>query len=367
MPRRSQRDLYEMLGVSRSATQDEIKKAYREQALKHHPDRNPGSKDAEERFKDINEAYQVLGDPDKRMHYDQFGDRAPFSYSQDFSGPSIDDLFTGLFEEFFGRGARRGPSRRRGADLRYDLKITLPEAFKGTQKNIRIERHQACETCNGTGMKPGTSPKTCPECGGSGSLRFQQGFFSISRTCMRCGGRGRVIEQSCPKCHGSGYEVRERQLNVPIPAGVDSGSIIRLSGEGEPGELGGTPGDLNVITFLEDHPIFQRQGTELLCELPVAFSKSALGAEVEVPTLEEPVRLKIPAGTQTGKVFKIKSKGMPSIDGRRGDLHIRVFVEIPEKLDHEEKKLIEKLAQSEKPENYPVQKTFWDKVKKSKE
>jgi len=368
MPRKSHRDLYQVLGVPRSATQEEVKKAYREQALKHHPDRNPDSKEAEEKFKDINEAYQVLGDSEKRLQYDQFGDRAPFSYSnQDFGFPTIDDLFTGLFDEFFGRGARRGPSRRRGADLRYDLKITLKEAFLGAEKNIRIERHQACETCGGIGMKPGTSPKTCPECGGSGNLRFQQGFFSISRTCMRCGGRGRVIEQSCPKCHGSGYDLKEKKLDLRIPAGVDTGTIIRLGGEGEPGDLGGTPGDLNVILFLEDHPIFQRQGTELLCELPVSFGKSALGAEVEVPTLEEAVRLKIPAGTQTGKVFRIKGRGMPSVNGHRGDLHIRIFVEVPEKLSHEEKKLIEKLSEEEKSENYPLQKIFREKVKKSRE
>jgi molecular chaperone DnaJ len=367
MPRRSHHDYYETLGVARGSDHETIKKAYRELALKFHPDRNPGSKEAEEKFKDINEAYQVLGDPEKRSQYDQYGDRAPFRVDfQDFGIPTIDDLFSGLFDEFFGRRTRKGPSRRRGADLRYDLKITLEEAFTGVEKKVKIDRHQTCPTCTGSGMKPGSAPVTCPECGGTGNLRYQQGFFAISRTCTRCGGRGRIIKEPCPKCHGSGFDEIEKELNVRIPAGVETGSILRLTGEGEPGEPGGASGDLNVIIFIEDHAVFQRQGTELLCEIPVSFTKAALGAEIEVPALDEMVRLKIPAGTQTGKTFRIKGKGMPSLSGNRGDLHIRVFVEVPAKLSGKEKDLVEKLSHEEKPENYPLQKHFWERIKKPK-
>ena len=365
--RTTHHDYYQILGVPRNADHEAIKKAYRELALKYHPDRNPGSKEAEEKFKDINEAYQVLGDPEKRAQFDRYGDRMPFSADfEDFGIPTIDDLFTGLFEEFFGRRTRRGPSRRRGADLRYDLKITLEEAFTGAEKTVTVERRQACPTCRGSGMKPGSAPVTCPECRGAGNIRFQQGFFSISRTCGRCGGRGRIIKEPCPNCRGSGFDLVEKKLNVHIPAGVETGSILRLTGEGEPGELAGIPGDLNVILFIEEHPIFQRQGMELLCDVPISFTRAALGAEIEVPALDQPVRLKIPAGAQTGTVFKLKGKGMPSLSGHRGDLHIRIFVEVPEKLSHKEKELVEKLSQQEKPENYPLSKSFWEKAKKPK-
>jgi molecular chaperone DnaJ len=364
--RTTAQNYYEILGVPRDADQETIKKAYRELALKYHPDRNPGNKDAEEKFKEINEAYQVLGDPEKRAHYDRYGDRMPFSPDLgDFGIATIDDLFTGLFDEFFGRRSRRGPGRRRGSDLRYDLKITLEEAFSGAEKTVTLEKHQPCSTCKGSGMKPGSAPATCPECGGTGNLRYQQGFFAISRTCHRCAGRGRIIKELCPKCRGSGFELVEKKLEVRIPKGVESGSILRLAGEGEPGEPGAVPGDLHVIIFIEEHPIFQRQGTELLCEIPISFPKAALGAELEVQALDGPVRLKIPAGTQTGKVFKLKGKGMPSLNGHRGDLHIRIFVEVPEKLNAKSRELIEKLAQQEKPENYPLSEAFLNRTKKT--
>jgi len=367
MARTTHHDYYEILGVSRSADPEAIKKAYRELALQYHPDRNPGSKEAEEKFKDINTAYQVLGDPDKRSQYDRYGERAPFQVNyEDFGVPTIEDLFSGLFDEFFGRRTGTRPGRRRGADLRYDLKITLGEAFTGGEQSVKVEKHQLCPGCKGSGMKPGSQPVICPECGGSGNLRYQQGFFSISRTCPRCGGKGRIIREPCPRCEGSGFGFVEKELKVKIPAGVETGSILRLSGEGEAGEPGGVSGDLNVIIYVEEHAVFQRQGTELMCEVPVSFTKAALGAELEVPTLDEPVRLKIPAATQTGKIFRIKGKGMPSISGHRGDLHVRVFVEVPSRLSGREKELVEKLLEAEKPESYPAQKAFREKTQKPK-
>ena len=359
------KDYYQILGVSRNATQEEIKKAYRELALKYHPDRNPGDKQAEERFKEINEAYQVLSDPEKRAHYDRFGDQAPFRVDfEDFGFPTIEDLFSGLFDEFFGtRRRKRRPSRRRGADIRFDLQITLEEAYTGTEKIISLERHQPCSKCAGTGLKPGTQPMTCPECRGTGTIRYQQGFFSISRTCPRCAGTGRIITNPCPACRGSGLELVRKELKVKIPPGVETGSVLRLRGEGEPGEFGGPPGDVNVIIYVEEHPIFQRQGTELVCEVPISFTKAVLGGEIEVPTLNGIERLKIPPGTQTGKVFRLKGKGMPSLDGYRGDLHIQIFVEVPEKISRKEKELLEKLAQMENSNHLPRQKSFWKKVK----
>ena len=361
----TRKDYYEILGVPRDATQEQIKKAYRELALKYHPDRNPGDKEAEERFKEINEAYQVLSDPEKRAQYDRYGDRAPFHFDfEDIGFPTIDDIFSGLFEEFFGRRTRRrGPQRRRGADIRYDLQITLEEAAFGCEKVITIEKHQPCSRCGGSGLKPGTHPMTCPDCRGTGTIRYQQGFFSISRTCPRCAGTGRIITNPCPSCRGSGLERIKKELKVKIPPGVETGSVLRLRGEGEPGEFGGPPGDVNVIIYVEEHPIFQRQGTELICEVPITFTTAALGGEIEVPTLEGTARLKIPPGTQTGKVFRLKGKGMPNLDGYRGDLHIQVFVEVPTKLSHKEKELIKKLAQLESPDSHPKQKNFWKKVK----
>jgi len=362
------RDYYEILGVPRDSSQEQIKKAYRDLALKYHPDRNPGDKSAEEKFKQINQAYQVLSDPEKRRQYDMFGERAPFDFgAEDFRIPTIDDLFSGLFEEFFGarRSSRqRGPSRRRGADLRYDLKITLEEAAFGVEKTISLDKPQRCSVCGGTGLKPGTSPAVCPECRGRGQLTYQQGFFSISRTCARCQGTGRIIKDPCTKCHGQGIEMVEKSLKVSIPAGVDTGATLRLRGEGEPGEMGGPAGDLHVIIFIEDHPIFQRQGTELIVEVPISFTRAVLGGEIEVPTLEDISKLKIPPGTQTGKVFRLKGKGMPDLYGNRGDLHIQIFVEAPSKLSSKEKDLVQKLAELESIDHYPQQSAFWEKVKK---
>jgi len=363
------RDYYQILGVPRNASPDQIKKAYRELALKHHPDRNPGEKSSEEKFKEINQAYQILSDPEKRAQYDRFGERVPFNFTEDFGFPTIDDLFSGLFEEFFGRRTghhRRGPTRRKGADLRYDLKISLEEAAFGAEKNLSLEKPQRCSACDGAGLKPGTSPSICPECRGKGNLIYQQGFFSISRTCPHCRGTGRIIKDPCPKCRGSGVEMVLRNLKVNIPAGADTGATLRLRGEGEPGELAGPPGDLHIILYLEDHPIFQRQGTELILEVPIPFARAVLGGEIEVPTLEDISRLKIPPGTQTGKIFRLKGKGMPSLNGERGDLHIQIFVEVPAWLSGKEKDLMEKIAEAEKSDAYPLQSAFWEKVKKAR-
>jgi len=360
-------DYYEILGVPRHASQEEIKKAYRELALKYHPVRNPGNKESEAKFKEINEAYQVLGDAEKRAQYDRYGGRMPFQTSyDDFGFPSIDDIFSGLFDElFFGRRTSQSQARRRrGRDLRYDLRISLEEANRGAEKTISLERHQSCSVCSGTGHKPGASASVCPECRGTGALRFQQGFFSISRTCPICGGRGQIITNPCPKCQGRGFELVEKRLKVRIPAGIDSGMVLRLAGEGEPGEMSGPAGDLQVVIFIEEHPIFHREGTELVLELPVPFTKAVLGGEVEAPTLEGIERLKIPPGTQTGKMFKLKRKGMPSLNGDKGDLHIQVFVELPSKLSKKEKEILGKLSELENPDDYPLQKGFWEKVRK---
>jgi len=362
----AKRDYYEVLGVDRGAGMDEIKRTYRDLALKYHPDRNP-SPDAEDRFKEINEAYQVLSDPEARSRYDRFGHGAPGGFDiTDFGFPSIDDIFGNLFDDFFGRPrGRRRTGVHRGADIRVDLRISLMSAARGCEKTLEVARHQLCSECSGTGGRKGSSPVTCPACGGHGQMRYQQGFFSVTRTCSQCGGRGTVIREPCPKCRGTGLEEVIRKLNVKIPPGVDSGSTLRLRGEGEPGERGAPPGDLHVVIFVEDHPLFQRDGSELILEMPVSYLQAALGHEIEVPTLEETVRMKIPAGTQTGKVFRLKGKGMPSLDGyHRGDLHVLVSVEMPTRLNREQKELLKKLSKITPADSLPQIKSFHDKVKK---
>jgi len=359
----TKRDYYEVLGVPKSASPDEIKKAYRQAALKHHPDRNP-EPDAEERFKDASEAYQVLSDPDKRSRYDRWGHQAPGGFDfNDFSVTHLDDLFSEVFGDIFG-SRPRGPRRRRGSDLRYDLEITFLEAARGCEKTIKVPRQVPCDECRGTGAKPGTAPVACPACRGAGQVRYQQGFFSVARTCGHCGGKGAVIQTPCSVCRGHGLVEHERQLKVKIPAGVDTGATLRLRSEGELGEQGGPPGDLHVVITVEPHPLFQRQGTELIVDLPLSFPQAALGDEIEVPTLDGPAKLKIPAGTQTGKVFRLKHKGMPELQGYgHGDLHVRVFVEVPQKLSKDQKELLKRLAEISGDEIAPQQKTFLDKVK----
>ena len=362
------RDYYEVLGVGRDASQDEVKKAYRRLALKFHPDRNPGDKEAEERFKEASEAYQVLAEAERRAQYDRFG-HAAFDAQSGFGGfdfsAGFEDLFSDIFGDFFGGPRRRGRGRsRRGDDLRYDLSIKFEEAVFGCEKRISVPRSSTCEACQGRGTHGGTAPKTCPSCRGSGQIRFQQGFFSIAKTCTQCGGQGSVVTDPCRECSGSGRVRLTRELEVKIPAGVDEGSRLKLRAEGEAGIGGGPAGDLYIVLDIEEHPIFSRDGKHLLCDIPVSFPQLALGAEIEVPTLEEKTRLKIPAGTQSGAVFRLKGKGIPDLQGyARGDQIVRVSVEIPKKLSAQQKELLEEFARVSGSEIGPLSKGFLEKVR----
>ena len=343
----SKRDYYETLEVSRTASDQEIKSSYRKLALKYHPDRNQGDKKAEEKFKEAAEAYAILSDSDKRARYDRFG-HAGVGGAQGFD-PSqftgFEDIFGGLGDIFgFGGGGRRaGPQR--GADLRYDLEIPFEQSAKGVETHIQIPRHEACETCKGNGAAPGTSPATCPQCRGSGQLRYQQGFFTVARTCGQCRGAGKVITKPCPDCRGNGTIEQTRKLTVKIPAGIATGQRLRLSGEGEAGTLGGPPGDLYVVIFVREHEFFQRDGNNLHCTVPLAFTTLALGSEIKVPGIDGDESVKVPESTQTGTTFRLRGKGMPDVSGRgRGDLLVTVQAITPKKLSKEQKKLLEQLA-----------------------
>jgi molecular chaperone DnaJ len=348
------RDYYEVLGVDRSATDAEIKSAYRKLALTHHPDRNPGNKQAEEKFKEAAEAYAILADRDKRAAYDRFGHAGVGAAGAGGFDPSVfsdfGDIFGGLgdlfgFGDLFGAARRRhGPMR--GADLRYDLEIAFAESASGTETTIQIPRDEACETCGGSGAAPGSSPEVCPQCKGRGQLRYQQGFLTVTRPCGQCRGAGRVITHACETCRGAGRLTQERKLTVRIPAGIASGQRLRLYGEGEHGVNGGPPGDLYVVVHVKQHPFFQRDGDDLVCEAPVSFPILALGGSIEVPTLDGTSTVTIPAGTQSGTRFRVRGKGIPNVSGRgRGDLHVVVRPTVPRKLTKEQKKLLEQLAQ----------------------
>jgi molecular chaperone DnaJ len=363
------RDYYEVLGISRTATEDEIKKAYRKLALKYHPDRNPDDRHgAEERFKEISQAYQVLCDPERRTLYDRFG-HAAFEQGGgagfDF-GAGFEDIIGDLFGDFFGTGrARSGRGRaRRGQDLRYELEIGFEEAAFGCEKTISVPRLSVCETCSGRGARPGTTPRTCPQCRGSGQVRFQQGFFSIAKTCGHCNGQGTIIANPCAACGGSGAQRRTHQLSLKIPSGVDNGSRLKLRGEGEAGPNGGTAGDLYVVLHVREHPLFVREGTDIVCEVPVSFAQAALGADIEVPTLEGPSRVKVPAGTQSGQIFRLKGRGIADLNGYgRGDEIVRVMVETPRKLSPRQRELLEEFARISGEEVHPLSKSFLEKVK----
>jgi molecular chaperone DnaJ len=351
----SKRDYYEILGVARSATEQEIKSAYRKLALKFHPDRNPGDKVAEEQFKEAAEAYAVLADTDKRHMYDRFGhaglggaatggfDPTVFTGFEDILG-GLGDIFG--FGDVFGGGRRRGGPQR-GTDLRYDLEISFDEAAKGTEASIQIPRQETCETCHGSGAAAGSSPVTCPQCQGRGQLRYQQGFFTVARTCGQCRGSGSVITKPCATCRGAGRVQQEKKLNVRIPAGIATGQRLRLSGEGEAGPGGGPSGDLYVVVHVQEHPFFQRDGNDLYCEIPLNFTTLALGGEIQIPTLDGQEAFAIPAGTQTGSTFRIRGQGMPDVSGRgRGDLLMTVKVSTPKKLSKEQRKLLEQLSET---------------------
>jgi molecular chaperone DnaJ len=368
------RDYYEVLGVSRSASEQEIKSAYRKLALQYHPDRNPGNQEAEEKFKEAAEAYSILSDAQKRASYDRFGhagvsgaagggfggfDPSVFSDFSDILG----DIFG--FGDFFGGGRRAGARAQRGADLRYDLDFTFEEAAFGTTTKIKVPRHETCAECNGSGAQKGSGPTTCPTCNGYGQVRFQQGFFSITRTCSQCHGSGQVIKNRCTVCHGEGRVVHEKTLELKIPAGVDNGSKLRISGEGDAGGKGGPAGDLYVVLNVQEHEFFERREHDLYCHVPINFAQAALGTQIMIPTLEgEEEKLSIPAGTQTGSTFRIKGRGVSKRGGSaRGDLFVTLDVVIPTKLTREQKDLLTKLASTIDTENKPIKKKILERVK----
>jgi molecular chaperone DnaJ len=364
------RDYYEVLGVERTANEAAIKSAYRKLAHQYHPDKNPGNRDAEERFKEASEAYEVLSDADRRARYDRYGHTNGGQF-QDFgfggaAGASINDIFGDIFGEMFGGGgARRQRQRTRGADLRYHLEIAFEEAAFGTTARIGIPRAKPCASCKGSGAKPGTGPRTCPTCGGAGEIRLTQGFFSIARTCHHCQGHGQVIVDKCADCGGAGATREQATVEVKVPPGVDTGTRLKLGGEGEAAPVpGGVPGDLYVVVQVREHPVFTREDTEILCEVPISFTQAALGATIDVPTLDGPAKLKVPAGTQTGKVFRLKGKGVPALSGGgRGDQHVRVFVETPTQLSKEQRELLERFAAVSGEDTNPRAKGFWEKVR----
>lgn len=367
----SKRDYYEVLGVAKTATEAEMKSAFRKLAMQYHPDRNPGDHEAEVKFKEINEAYQTLSDAQKRAAYDRFG-HAAFAnggaggpgFGNDFSD-FMSDIFENFFGETRGRGGRSSGGRERGADMRYNLEISLDEAFHGKTAELKIPTSITCEVCSGSGAKAGSKPKACPTCGGAGRVRATQGFFSIERTCPNCHGRGEIIDDPCPNCGGAGRVTRERTLSVNIPAGVEDGTRIRLAGEGEAGLRGGPPGDLYIFLSLKPHPFYQRDGADLFCRVPISMVTAALGGEFSVPTLSGiDALVKVPEGTQSGKQFRLRGKGMPVLRSRDvGDLYIQVVVETPQKLSKRQRELLMEFEQECSKENHPESSGFFTRVR----
>lgn len=364
------RDYYEILGVAKGASDDELKKAYRRLAVQHHPDRNPGDKAAEDKFKEINEAYQVLSDPQKRQAYDQFG-HAGLGGMGGFGGGgfgegfgSFSDIFDNIFGDIFGGGGPGGGRASGGIDLRYNLEITFEEAAFGVEKKIAFEKEANCETCRGSGAKAGTTPKPCKTCRGTGQVRFNQGFFVMTRTCSACMGRGQTIDEKCADCRGRGRVKRPTTVNVRVPAGIDSGQRLRLRGEGEIGEPGGQPGDLYVHVGVREHPLFQRENEHVILDMPITFVQAALGADVEVPTLGGTSSLRIPAGTQHGAVMRLKGKGIKRLNGAgNGDQLIRILVETPTQLSAKQKELLQAFDQEGSRESHPGIANFLSKFK----
>ena len=372
----SKRDYYEVLGVTREATEVELKAAFRKLAMQHHPDRNPGDADCEHKFKELNEAYDVLKDGDKRAAYDRFG-HAAFEHgsggAQHGFGADFASTFSDIFEDLFGMGGARrgggggarGQGRERGSDLRYNMEITLEEAYAGKTAQVHIPTSVICEACSGSGAKAGTKPKVCATCGGAGRVRHAQGFFTLERTCPTCQGRGQSIDDPCPSCSGAGRVTRERTLSVNIPAGVEDGTRIRLAGEGEAGLRGGPAGDLYIFLSLAQHELFQRDGADLHCRVPISMVTAALGGEFEVPAIDGgKARVKVPAGTQTGRRFRLASKGMPVLRSKQtGDMYVQVAVETPQNLTKRQRELLAEFEKLSSQATQPESVGFFSRVK----
>jgi molecular chaperone DnaJ len=366
----SKRDYYEVLGVERTCSEADLKTAFRKLAMQHHPDRNPGDTECEHKFKELNEAYDVLKDGDKRAAYDRFGHAAfeqggmggAHGFSADF-GSAFADIFEGIFGMPGGRG--RSSGRERGSDLRYNMEITLEDAFEGKTAQVRIPTSVTCEACSGSGAKAGTKPKTCSTCGGMGKVRHAQGFFTLERTCPTCQGRGQVIEDPCKACGGAGRVTRERTLSVNIPPGVEDGTRIRLAGEGEAGVRGGPPGDLYIFLSLAPHAFFQRDGADLHCLVPISMVTAALGGDFEVPAIDgSKAKVKVPGGTQTGRRFRLTGKGMPVLRSKQtGDMYVQVSVETPQNLNKRQKELLAEFAKLSSDETQPEAAGFFGRVK----
>ena len=369
----AKRDYYTVLGVNRDASDDEIKKSYRKLAMKFHPDRNSDDKDSENKFKEAKEAYEILSEPRKRAAYDQFGHAGVDGSGGRGPGPEgfggFADAFGDIFGEIFGQQGRggRGPGVYRGADLRYNLELSLEDAARGAEVKIRVPTMEACETCHGSGAKPGTEPKTCNTCNGRGEVRVSQGFFSIQQTCPTCHGKGKVVSDPCASCHGVGRIKKHKTLSVKIPAGVDQDDRIRLTGEGEAGLNSGPSGDLYVVVNLKPHAVFQREGADLHCEMPISFATATLGGELEIPTLDGHATIKIPPETQTGQTFRLRNKGIRPVRGSvQGDLYCHVSLETPVKLTARQKDLLrefESISQEDPGKHNPRAKGWLDKVK----
>ena len=366
----SKRDYYDVLGVSKGASEQEIKSAYRKMAMQFHPDRNPGDKEAEDKFKEAAEAYSVLSDSEKRARDDRFGHAGMGASAGAGFDPSVFSDFSDILGDIFGfgdlfGGGRRGGRVQRGADLRYDLELSFEDAAFGTKTKIKVPRHESCGECGGTGSQKGSGPTTCTTCNGYGQVRFQQGFFSITRTCSQCSGSGQVIKNPCKTCRGEARIVKEKILELKIPAGIDNGDKLRITGEGDSGAKGAPAGDLYVVLRVKDHDFFERREHNLFCHIPISFAQAALGTEIGVPTLEsDEERLNIPAGTQTGSTFKIKGRGISKRGGSaRGDLFVTVDVTVPTKLSREQKELIGKLGETFQDDNRPIQKKLLERVK----
>ncbi len=370
----SKRDYYEVLGVAKDADENTIKRAYRKLAMKYHPDRNPDDKAAAENFREVTEAYEVLTDKEKRARYDQYGHAGIDDQMQDFWNRAgaqdshafrdFGDMFGDVFGEMFGFGGGGGRSGR-GADLRYNLSMTLEEAASGREVELKIPKYETCGTCNGSGARPGTNPVPCSTCGGHGQVQMQQGFFAVRRTCPTCHGAGTRIESPCVECGGAGRVKISKKLKIKVPPGVYDGAQVRVSGEGEAGQQGGPAGDLYVVISLKEHPIFEREGADLYCTMPVTFPQAALGAEVDAPTLNGRVKIKIPPGTEGGRVFRLRGHGVPDVrtGGQKGDLYVRVQIAVPKKMSARQAQLLREFANETGDEVYPERSSFLDKVK----